>query len=132
MKWLDVAYYTKKAHDCGAKIVVDSTFAPPPLQDLLRYGNEQQMFALVSIRLQLVLDALGPDLVMHSSTKYLGGHSDMLGGVLISRDVATAEKVGSVFFSRKGGVPCHDTRGLSKPRTAQRREDGFGKCHGIA
>jgi len=51
-----------RAHSVGAVVIVDATFAPPPLQ-----------FPL----------SLGADMVMHSATKYLGGHSDMLMGALI-------------------------------------------------
>jgi cystathionine beta-lyase/cystathionine gamma-synthase len=52
------------AHESGAILAVDNTFASPCLQRPL---------------------ALGADLVMHSATKYLGGHSDMVGGVVIAR-----------------------------------------------
>ncbi|RPB22870.1 PLP-dependent transferase [Terfezia boudieri ATCC MYA-4762] len=55
----------QKAHSRGAFLLVDSTFAPPPLQDPFAHGT---------------------DIVMHSSTKYIGGHSDMLGGVLCVRN----------------------------------------------
>ncbi|PFH56759.1 hypothetical protein XA68_16031 [Ophiocordyceps unilateralis] len=53
--------YAERARAAGAYLTVDATFAPPPLQDPF---------------------ALGADVVMHSGTKYLGGHSDMLCGVL--------------------------------------------------
>lgn len=53
--------YADKAHSRGAYLLVDSTFAPPPLQDPFVWGA---------------------DLVMHSGTKYFGGHSDMLCGVI--------------------------------------------------
>ncbi|WVQ94137.1 hypothetical protein IAU59_001215 [Kwoniella sp. CBS 9459] len=58
---VDIAFYAEKAHSRGAFLLVDSTFAPPPLQDPF---------------------ALGADIIMHSGTKYFGGHSDMLAGVL--------------------------------------------------
>eukprot|EP01065_Artemidia_motanka_P005337 TRINITY_DN12586_c0_g1_i1.p2 TRINITY_DN12586_c0_g1~~TRINITY_DN12586_c0_g1_i1.p2 ORF type:complete len:404 (+),score=143.32 TRINITY_DN12586_c0_g1_i1:65-1276(+) len=61
----DVAAHCARAHAVGAKVVVDSTFAPPPLQFCLR---------------------LGADMVMHSATKYLAGHSDALAGALVTRD----------------------------------------------
>lgn len=57
----DIAAFAEKAHRRGALLTVDSTFAPPGLQDPF---------------------ALGADAVMHSGTKYIGGHSDMLCGVL--------------------------------------------------
>lgn len=58
----NLAYYTAKAREKGAYISVDGTFAPPPLQDPLAYGV---------------------DFVLHSGTKYVGGHSDMLCGILV-------------------------------------------------
>ncbi|QPG75228.1 hypothetical protein FOA43_002578 [Brettanomyces nanus] len=61
----DLAYYVKKAHDVGAFVVCDSTFAPPPLQDPWEFGV---------------------DMVMHAGTKYFGGHSDLLAGVLVTKD----------------------------------------------
>jgi cystathionine beta-lyase/cystathionine gamma-synthase len=60
----DLAYYRKKADELGCYLTVDATFAPPPLQDPFKYGV---------------------DIVMHSGTKYFGGHSDMLSGVLAVR-----------------------------------------------
>ncbi|KAL1589827.1 hypothetical protein WHR41_01778 [Cladosporium halotolerans] len=57
----DIRYFAAKARARGAALTVDATFAPPPLQDPLR---------------------LGADFVMHSGTKYFGGHSDMLCGVV--------------------------------------------------
>ncbi|KZT71585.1 cystathionine gamma-synthase [Daedalea quercina L-15889] len=58
----DIKHYADKAHTAGAKILVDSTFAPPPLQYPFKWGA---------------------DMVMHSGTKYFGGHSDLLCGVLV-------------------------------------------------
>ncbi|HLH81589.1 MAG TPA: PLP-dependent aspartate aminotransferase family protein [Chthonomonas sp.] len=63
----DIAAVVQAAHDVGALVAVDNTFATPYLQNPL---------------------ALGADIVMHSSTKYLGGHSDTLGGALVLRDPA--------------------------------------------
>ena len=60
----DIRKYAEKAHSRGAVLVVDSTFGPPGLQDPFRQGA---------------------DVVMHSGTKYLGGHSDLLWGVLSTR-----------------------------------------------
>lgn len=57
----DLQHYADRAHRAGAVLTVDATFAPPPLQDPFRHGA---------------------DIVMHSGTKYFGGHSDMLCGVL--------------------------------------------------
>ncbi|KAL7927913.1 PLP-dependent transferase, partial [Trichoderma austrokoningii] len=57
----DLKYYADRAHSVGAYLTVDATFAPPPLLDPFAWGA---------------------DIVMHSGTKYIGGHSDMLCGVL--------------------------------------------------
>ena len=59
---VDIAAIAKMAHNVGAKLAVDNTFASPYLQQPLR---------------------LGADLVVHSTTKYLGGHSDVVGGAVI-------------------------------------------------
>ncbi|EJU06473.1 cystathionine gamma-synthase [Dacryopinax primogenitus] len=58
----NLKHYADRAHAAGCKLVVDSTFAPPPLQNPF---------------------AQGADCVMHSGTKYFGGHSDLLCGVLV-------------------------------------------------
>lgn len=57
----NIQYYADRAHSRGAYLSVDSTFAPPPLQDAFLHGA---------------------DIVMHSGTKYIGGHSDFLCGIL--------------------------------------------------
>ncbi len=64
LKVSDIAALAELAHASGAQLVVDSTFATPVLQQPLQ---------------------LGADYVMHSTTKYLGGHSDVLGGAVIAR-----------------------------------------------
>ncbi|KAI9144049.1 Cys/Met metabolism PLP-dependent enzyme-domain-containing protein [Paraphysoderma sedebokerense] len=66
---VSVPEYVRRAKAAGAVVVVDSTFAPPPLQ----YPLE-----------------LGCDMVMHSTTKFFGGHSDLLGGLLVARDEKVA------------------------------------------
>lgn len=60
----DIAAVAAIAHQAGAKLVVDNTLGTPMLQRCF---------------------PLGADLVMHSTTKYLGGHSDVLGGAIIAR-----------------------------------------------
>ena len=65
LKIVDIAAAAEIAHAHGALLVVDNTFASPVLQRPLE---------------------LGADIVMHSATKYLNGHSDMVGGVAIIRD----------------------------------------------
>jgi len=65
LKIVDIAAAAEIAHEHGALLVVDNTFASPMLQRPLE---------------------LGADIVMHSATKYLNGHSDMVGGVAVVRD----------------------------------------------
>jgi cystathionine gamma-synthase len=66
----DIAALAALAHDAGALLVVDNTFASPYLQQPL---------------------ALGADVVIHSSTKYLGGHSDIVGGAAVVADATLGE-----------------------------------------
>ena len=72
LKLVDLAAVAKIGKACGAITVCDNTFATPLLQRPLE---------------------LGIDMVMHSTTKYLGGHSDTVGGALIVGDKALAEKL---------------------------------------
>jgi cystathionine gamma-lyase len=72
MSITDIAACAKIAHEHGALLGIDSTFATPVLTRPLE---------------------LGADIVMHSATKYLGGHSDLLGGVLVCRDKTLLEKL---------------------------------------
>lgn len=58
----NLSYYSAKASAVGAYLTVDATFGPPPLQDPLQFGA---------------------DIVLHSGTKYIGGHSDMMCGILV-------------------------------------------------
>jgi cystathionine gamma-synthase len=67
----DIAGLAEIAHDCGAILVVDNTFASPYLQRPLQ---------------------LGADVVLHSTTKYLGGHSDVIGGALITSNDELGEQ----------------------------------------
>ncbi|WP_306317770.1 MULTISPECIES: cystathionine gamma-synthase [unclassified Streptomyces] len=66
----DIAAVAQVAREAGAKLIVDNTFASPYLQQPL---------------------ALGADVVVHSMTKYMGGHSDVVGGALVVNDDALAE-----------------------------------------
>ncbi|MBH2010914.1 aminotransferase class I/II-fold pyridoxal phosphate-dependent enzyme [Thermomonas sp.] len=73
LKVCDIAALAEIGHAAGALVVADNTFATPLLQRPL---------------------ALGADIVMHSTTKYFGGHSDVLGGALVfARDDAFAKQV---------------------------------------
>lgn len=78
MKIVDIAALAAIGHEVGALVVVDNTFASPYLQQPL---------------------ALGADVVAYSTTKYLGGHSDVVGGAIVLRDEELAERVGFVQFA---------------------------------
>ncbi|HEY5222512.1 MAG TPA: cystathionine gamma-synthase [Microbacteriaceae bacterium] len=78
MKITDIAALAELAHAVGALVVVDNTFASPALQQPL---------------------ALGADVVVHSTTKYLGGHSDVIGGAVVVNDAELAEKIGFQQFA---------------------------------
>ena len=68
----DIAALAAVAHEAGALLVVDNTFASPYLQNPL---------------------ALGADVVVHSTTKYIGGHSDVIGGALVVADPELGERL---------------------------------------
>ena len=68
----DMANMAEVAEDAGAIFCVDNTFATPYLQRPFDYGA---------------------DVVLHSTTKYLGGHSDVVGGVLVTRDAGLLERL---------------------------------------
>ncbi|MFC6878242.1 MULTISPECIES: cystathionine gamma-synthase [Actinomadura] len=68
----DITALAGVAHDAGALLVVDNTFASPYLQQPL---------------------ALGADVVVHSTTKYVGGHSDVVGGALVAADADLGERL---------------------------------------
>src|SRR4051794_37897476 len=78
MKITDIEALAKVAHDAGALLIVDNTFASPYLQTPLD---------------------LGADVVVHSTTKYIGGHSDVVGGAIVVKDAGLAEKIGFVQFA---------------------------------
>src|SRR5215204_2813199 len=80
---VDIRAAAEAAHDAGAIVVVDNTFATPYLQRPLD---------------------LGADVVVHSTTKYLGGHSDVVGGFVATNDPTIAERL---YFLQKsiGAVP---------------------------
>jgi len=79
----DIAQASKIAHARGKLVIVDNTFATPYLQRPLE---------------------LGADLVLHSLTKYLGGHSDVVGGALIGKDMALRQEL-AFFQNAVGGTP---------------------------
>ena len=80
---VDIRAVVDAAGDAGAMVVVDNTFATPYLQRPLE---------------------LGADIVLHSTTKYIGGHSDVIGGFAATNDTAIAERLG--FLQKSiGAVP---------------------------
>jgi cystathionine gamma-synthase len=79
----DIEALAAVAHDAGALLVVDNTFASPYLQQPL---------------------TLGADVVVHSTTKYVGGHSDVVGGALVVRDLGLADKL-TFHQNAIGAVP---------------------------
>ena len=94
----NIQEYADKAHSRGAYLLVDSTFGPPGLQDPFKHGA---------------------DIVMHSGTKYIGGHSDMLCGILASQNEAWATALreertylGSVLGSFEGWLGIRSVRTL--------------------
>lgn len=78
MKIADIAGLVEIGHAAGAVVVADNTFATPALQQPL---------------------ALGADAVVHSTTKYIGGHSDLVGGAVVTADASLAERVGFQQFA---------------------------------
>lgn len=68
----DIKYFAEKAHAKGALLSVDATFAPPPLQDPFQFGA---------------------DIVVHSATKFFGGHSDLLAGLLVVKSIEDRKKL---------------------------------------
>ena len=79
----DIAELAHVAHEAGARLAVDNTFASPYLQRPLE---------------------LGADFVVHSTTKYLGGHSDVVGGALITAEDGIAEQI-AYTQNATGAVP---------------------------
>jgi len=83
LKVIDIPAAAELAHAGGAMCVVDNTFATPYLQRPLE---------------------LGADVVVHSVTKYLGGHSDLIGGAVVTNDDALAERL-AFLQNAVGAVP---------------------------
>jgi cystathionine gamma-lyase len=83
MRITDIEAVGERAHRSGARVVVDNTFMSPYFQRPLE---------------------LGADVVLHSVTKYLNGHSDMIGGALVVRDAQLAEQL-KFLQNASGAVP---------------------------
>ena len=84
LKISDVAALAELAHNRGALLVCDATWTPPSVQRSL---------------------ALGADLVMHSTTKYLAGHSDVLGGAVVAKNEAGVFEQVRTVQGLEGAVP---------------------------
>ncbi|HYV44936.1 MAG TPA: PLP-dependent transferase [Myxococcaceae bacterium] len=78
LRLVDIAAVSEIARKVGAKVAVDNTFCSPILQRPL---------------------LLGADLAVHSSTKYIGGHSDLVGGAVMTSDAELAEKLRFIQFA---------------------------------
>lgn len=83
LKIIDIAAVAEIAHEAGASCVVDNTFASPYLQQPIR---------------------LGADVVIHSATKYLGGHSDVVGGAIVTSTAEMHERL-AFLQNSVGAVP---------------------------
>jgi cystathionine beta-lyase/cystathionine gamma-synthase len=83
LRCLDIRAIADIAHRAGAKLAVDNTFATPALQ---------------------LPFALGADYVVHSTTKFIGGHSDVIGGAIVTKDAALMERI-AFLQNAMGGVP---------------------------
>ena len=83
LKIVDIQAVAALAHAAGVRVAVDNTFASPALQRPL---------------------SLGADIVVHSVTKYIGGHSDLIGGALVMSDGALAEHLG-FLVNAVGAIP---------------------------
>ncbi len=83
LKIADLAALAEIAHAAGAQLAVDNTFASPYLQQPI---------------------GLGADFVIHSTTKYLGGHSDVIGGAILTNDAAAYERL-KFLQNAVGAVP---------------------------
>ena len=97
LKIVDIAAIAERAHAVGAVVVVDNTFASPYLQQPLE---------------------LGADIVVHSTTKYIGGHSDVVGGIAITSDDAPARSARLPAERRRVGARA----GRLLPHPARRQD----------
>ena len=97
MRVYDIAAIAAAAHAEGARVMVDNTFLSPALQRPL---------------------ALGADLVVHSTTKFLNGHSDVIGGVLVAADAGVAAELAWwANCTGVGGAPFDSYQTLRGLRT---------------
>jgi len=111
LKTTDIQALAEKAHAAGALLAVDNTFATPIFQRPLQ---------------------LGADIVVHSTTKYIGGHSDVVGGCIVVKDDALAEQL-AFLQNSVGAVPgpwdCFLTlRGIKTLAIRMQRHDENAKA----
>lgn len=108
LRLADIEALSKVAHDAGALCIVDNTFATPYLQSPLE---------------------LGADVVLHSMTKYLGGHSDVVAGALVGNDPGLFENYAFYQNSCGGSLdPMSSFLILRGIKTLALRMD----CHGVS
>lgn len=88
MRVADIAEISKIAHDIGAIVVVDNTFLTPYFQRPL---------------------TIGADIVIHSGTKYLGGHNDVLAGLVVVKDESIGEKLEIGMYINGAGLGPMDS-----------------------
>jgi methionine-gamma-lyase len=86
MQVSDIAQISEVAHAHGCLVVVDNTFASPYLQNPLD---------------------LGADVVLHSVTKFINGHADVVGGILVARDMAIGKRLRAVMVSSGCNMDPH-------------------------
>lgn len=110
MKIVDIKAVSKIGKDHNLLVAVDNTFASPYLQNPLDFGA---------------------DIVMHSATKYLGGHSDLVAGALIVKDELLAEKLHFQLFAGGGILGPQDSylvlRGIKTLHVRMQRHCENGK-----
>jgi cystathionine gamma-lyase len=104
----DLAACAELAHRHGAWLAVDNTFASPALLRPLE---------------------LGADIVMHSATKYIGGHSDLLGGALVVRDAALGQRL---YFCQNAAGTCMGALESYLARRGLKTLDLRMRAHGAA
>lgn len=86
LKLTDIARTADIAHQAGALLAVDNTFASPYLQNPLQ---------------------LGADIVVHSMTKFINGHTDVVAGIIVARDFAVLERLRKVHVNLGGTMDPH-------------------------
>ncbi|GAA0595080.1 cystathionine gamma-synthase/O-acetylhomoserine thiolyase [Virgibacillus siamensis] len=106
MQEIDIRQYAKLAHKHNLLLIVDNTFLTPCLQRPLE---------------------LGADIVVHSATKYIGGHNDVLAGLVVAKGEANCEKLSEIHNASGGVLSPFDSwliiRGLKTLSLRMRQHD---------